>query len=265
MLPPVGYNVKIIGNTTIIGATILSDAGNVSIQGGTNGQYLTTNGSGTLSWTTGSGGGSNTLAGLHDVSITESPSINGYALTYSNVAAAWVASPISTLPPLYDISAGVPSLANCIVINGGGAYTVTTTESPGLAINTTSSINGNQNLFGYSHPAPLTTPYRVATYLQWKSFGGSNDGNAAVFFGYIDTANKYSVTLFNNSPKIFAGARYSNANTAVSSLATFEPISSGYLSNYTTTIWGIQTNNANPISLTIRCYDSNGLTRTFPV
>ena len=222
LLPPLGYNVTIVGNTIITGITTFGTVGNISIQGGSNGQVLTTNGAGGLSWTTGSGGGgSSTLAGLTDVSITEGPSINGYALTYSNVHTAWIASPISTLPPLYDLSAGVPSLANCTVINGSNAYIISTTESPNLAINTTTVSNGNLNLFGYSYPAPVTTPYRVAALLQWKSFGGSNDGNASVFFGYIDTVGKYSIILFNNSPQIFAGAQFSNSNTSGSSLAIY--------------------------------------------
>ena len=194
----------------------------------------------------------------------------------------------------------MPALSNCVVINGNNAYTVTTSESPGLAINTISSISGNQNLFGYSHTAPMTAPYRVAALLQWTSFGGSNDGNSAVFFGYIDTSGKYSVTLFNNSPQIFAGSRYLNSNTLSNTLATYsmeswpelawfglrndganihyemssdgvnfvslaqESLGSAFLVNYTNIIWGFQTNNTNPISLTLRCYDPNGLTRAFP-
>ncbi len=42
---------------TVVGVTNLGDVGNVSIIGGSNGQVLTTNGSGNLSWTTVSGGG----------------------------------------------------------------------------------------------------------------------------------------------------------------------------------------------------------------
>ena len=43
-----------------------------------------------------------------------------------------------------------------------------------------------------------------------------------------------------------------------------ESLGSAYLANYTNTIWGFQTNNINPMTLTLRCYDPNGLTRTFP-
>lgn len=50
-------SVGTLSTLTVSGTTNLGDVGNITITGGTNGQVLTTNGSGTLSWSTSSGGG----------------------------------------------------------------------------------------------------------------------------------------------------------------------------------------------------------------
>jgi len=67
-------------------AVSLGAVGNVSITGGTNGQYLQTNGSGVLTWATVSGGGSVALDDLTDVTITSPTS--GQVLKYNG--SAWV-------------------------------------------------------------------------------------------------------------------------------------------------------------------------------
>jgi hypothetical protein len=59
------YNLSSTGLSSLTTLTVsatsnLGGVGNVRITGGSNGQVLTTNGSGNLSWTTGSGGGGNT-------------------------------------------------------------------------------------------------------------------------------------------------------------------------------------------------------------
>jgi plastocyanin len=67
---------------TFSGTVTLGAVGNVSITGGTTGQVLSTNGSGTLSWTTvSSGGGATNLDGLSDVAITSIAS--GQILLYT--------------------------------------------------------------------------------------------------------------------------------------------------------------------------------------
>jgi hypothetical protein len=52
-------NVTVTGNASFIGTTTLGSNANVRITGGSNGQVLSTNGSGVLSWITPTGGGGN--------------------------------------------------------------------------------------------------------------------------------------------------------------------------------------------------------------
>jgi hypothetical protein len=64
--------VNIATTLNVAGVSNLGAVGNVIITGGSNGQVLTTNGSGNLSWTTVSGGSSNISNGTSNVSISTS-------------------------------------------------------------------------------------------------------------------------------------------------------------------------------------------------
>jgi hypothetical protein len=57
-----GANLTVPGNLTIQTTANLGAVGNITITGGSNGQALTTNGSGVLTWTTPSGGGAPVIA-----------------------------------------------------------------------------------------------------------------------------------------------------------------------------------------------------------
>jgi hypothetical protein len=57
---------------------------------GSNGQFLTTDASGNLSWATISTGGS-TLSSLTDVTVTEGSSIDKYMLRFDNTSGKWIA------------------------------------------------------------------------------------------------------------------------------------------------------------------------------
>jgi plastocyanin len=74
---------------TFTGTVTLGAVGDVSITGGTTGQILTTNGSGTLSWTTASSPGATAFTGLSDVSSADLTIDDIYlqAITRLNVTA----------------------------------------------------------------------------------------------------------------------------------------------------------------------------------
>ena len=77
-----------LANLTVTRLAQLGDIGNVHINGGTNGQVISTDGTGNLSWVTGSGGGgSSTLSGLTDVTI--SSAANNQILSYDSTSSKW--------------------------------------------------------------------------------------------------------------------------------------------------------------------------------
>ena len=57
LLPPLGHNILVRGNLVISGTSNLGVVSNIVILGGSNGQVLSTNGNGFISWTTATGGG----------------------------------------------------------------------------------------------------------------------------------------------------------------------------------------------------------------
>lgn len=75
-----GTNIKTVNGTSVLGSGDISTT-ELPSQSGQSGKFLTTNGT-TVSWATVGGGGSSTLAGLSDVTLT-SPS-DGQVLTYDN-------------------------------------------------------------------------------------------------------------------------------------------------------------------------------------
>jgi hypothetical protein len=206
--------------------------------------------------------------------------------TGSTGSASTVTGPTGpvSLQPLYDLSAGVPSLSSFTEINGNGStYNVIVNESAGLAINIQTQTNGSGYIFGYKHLAPVTTPYRVAVYLQYAEIGsGPGSVNCGIYFGYTDANGRFTIIYFRNDPQIFI-AKYDSVTNYNSSIITYpmavwgdnvwlvnfivlaqELISSSFLIDHNNTIWGFETNSGAILTVTLRCYDPNALTRTFP-
>ena len=150
--------------------------GTVVIQGdfwplghGTSGQVLTTDGTGTLSWT--SAGGVSTLDGLSDVTIT-SPS-NGQILSYDTGTSSWInsAAPSAGIASLYDDPS--PQLSAFLDVNNQYISTSITNGNVFLAGDGTGTvvIQGNFWPSGYGTSGQVLTTDGTGT-LSWSSAGG---------------------------------------------------------------------------------------------
>lgn len=194
---------------------------------------------------------------------------------------------------LYDISAGVPALSSMTAVNISGTNVVT--EASGKAINlyAAAPVTG---LSGYTLPAPGTTPYRVRLLFQLDSSDASHDlvvgwsdgtkiealwvrDYANDFHWYVYDWTTYLATdasltsgaLSTGSTNIWIGLRndgtdvyfeISSDGVNFMTLGTVT-ISTSYLADYSKIFWG-HVCGAQEAQMTLRCYDVNGLTATFP-
>jgi hypothetical protein len=95
-------NITSVGTLTSVavsGVTNLNSVGNVIITGGTNGQVLTTDGSGSLSWTTVSGGGGS-YANSNVATYLASGTVSTNITTTANVSGAYILGNGSSLSSL---------------------------------------------------------------------------------------------------------------------------------------------------------------------
>jgi len=144
------------GNLTVTGTSNLNNVSNVIIAGGSNGQVLTTNGSGNLSWT------SVNVSGFSNGTSSGSiPTANG------------------------NINFSVGGNSNVVVVTGTGANITGT-----LAVTGTSNLNavGNVIITGGSNGQVLTT--NGAGNLSWTTvIGSGNSFSNGTSNGSIPTAN----------------------------------------------------------------------------
>lgn len=104
-------SVGTLTSLTVSGTSNLGAIGNVTVTGGTNGQYLTTNGSGTLSWTT--------PLTTSIVSGTTQTAVQNYRYVLSNTSATTVTLPSSpTLGDTVYIVVANDLLTNIVARNG---------------------------------------------------------------------------------------------------------------------------------------------------
>jgi hypothetical protein len=194
---------------------------------------------------------------------------------------------------LYDLTAGVPPLASFSNVNVASPYV--TTDFSLQAISVYNPDSDSNNISGYSLAAPAT-PYRVAIYLQRIS----GDGNHWLLAGFTD-GTKFVVTVAQDSGSLYVYTAnsnlYSSFNTAeftgtlpsppedlwfgmrddgtnvyyeisrdsVNFITLHSEIKSeGFLSNYNSVFWGQSIGSSSGSQVTLRCYDPNGLTRSFP-
>jgi hypothetical protein len=235
--------------------------------------------------------------------ITGASGTNGSTGPTGSSGITGATGPGGTIPPLYDLSAGVPLLSTMTAIN---LSSVTATNSSGLAINLYSATDITGGLFGYTLASPGTTPYRVRALFQsfsltstslWMNFGwgdGAGKFVTTLITGTVASSNLYIWTWASASTsggalsgsttrdltpnfvhEIWLGLQYDGTNVSWE----ISPDGVNFVTLYTATLaslsasladtskifWGAyDQGTAAPFTMTLRCYDVNGLTATFP-
>jgi len=156
-----------LGSLTVSGATVhsgttnLGAVGNITITGGTSGQYLSTNGAGGLSWATVTSGG-----GGASVTISDSAPVS------SSAGNLWWDSSVGNLAIYYVDTAGgqwvdavssyvFPSTVNNLIISTATQATSTTTGA--LVVTGGAGIGGNLYVGGGAASTSTTTGALVVT------------------------------------------------------------------------------------------------------
>jgi hypothetical protein len=166
----------------------LGSNANVTITGGSNGQFLTTNGSGTLSWTTGSGGGSygdsnvvTLLGSFGSNSISTTGNVTAKYLINSvqaGITAAGSAQGNATvlgntinIVTTVTLGTGVilpsPVAGMTIYITNTSANSLLVYPAVGNAINSLGTNNS------FSQPAAATLHYIASSTSQWYTVGAT--------------------------------------------------------------------------------------------
>jgi hypothetical protein len=196
----------VTGNTTLSGANVtLGAVANLHITGGTVGQYLQTDGSGTLSWATvSSGSGSNISNGNSNVNI---PSANGNV----NISAVGNANVVvitgtgANITGTLNVS-GTATLGNISTSGSGGNITGANVVSANIFTATANITAGNANLGNAV----------ISNYFIGSLYGTANLAT------YATTAN--AVAGANVSGQVgnalVAGTVYTNAQPNITSVGT---------------------------------------------
>ena len=137
-----GSGVTIQGGLAVNGLLALAGPGNLAIYGGSNGQVLTTNGSGILSWTTPSGGGGISDA-PNDGTAYARKSLGWAHLTHTDIT-DWTA----TLAP-YALATSVPIASSTLPLASGvAAVGTSTTYARADHVHPTTAMGDNRILNG---------------------------------------------------------------------------------------------------------------------
>jgi len=196
----VGGNIYTGGNLYVNGASDLGIVSNVHITGGTTGQYLTTDGSGGLSWTTGSSGG--TPGGSNtQVQFNDAGSFGGVAnLTFDKTTNTLSATNIT------GNGAGLTSLTGANV-TGQVPYAAVANSVAG------SNVSGAVGLATYATTANAVAGANVSGQVSFAA-----TANAVAVANVSGIGNIATVNLTGSSSNVLYGngvfAAVANANSA---------------------------------------------------
>lgn len=208
-----GPNTVQLGNSAIssvnTSGTIKAGAVTYPNTDGTNGQVLTTNGSGTASWTTPSGATTNSLtfnnSGSGDASGTTFNGAAAKTISYNSIGASPLAGS-SSLTTLGTITTGTWSATTIAVANGGTGATTAVGARTNLGATTVGS-----NFFTLNNPSAIAFP-RInadntistldATAFRSAIGAGTSSTNGTVISVGLSLPNIFSVT---GSPITTAG------------------------------------------------------------
>ena len=143
-------NGVVTGLNTTSSSANLGPVGNITITGGSNGQVLTTNGSGALSWTTAAGGGNSTPAGSNT------------QVQYNNAG-----SLAGTTGLTYDVTTDATTIGNLIMNDFQ--------ESVAANVNTGTSITPDFN-------AATIFRYTANNNFTFNGFTNATAGKTAIVF-----------------------------------------------------------------------------------
>ena len=199
--------------------------------------------------------------------------------------------------PLYDISAGIPTLTS---VNTSAAGLTASVAAGKAAFLATNGASGTVQA-GYYAATPGSTPYRVAILTQMSSNAGSSgwtqvgfqdssgkqvcfilnyntNGTSVLvysFSAYNSLGSSLKSTTLNFTRDVWVGLRNDGTNLyfeisldGVNFFTIYQNTIAGlasYLSDTNYIFWGIYCgNNDGPILQTLRCWDPAGLSRSFP-
>jgi len=173
------------GSLTVYGTTNLNTVSNVTITGGTNGQVLTTNGHGQLSWTTVSGGGGGSLniignnweplqdnwnfgLGVPGSGFTVFDSTSSYT---SEVVLPWPVTFLgNTYTSVFVCYSDLPSLLLGLSFGSAPTGNLSTIGNPAvgapmitLSIDNTGFFNVDHQSYGYYYGSDSAGTFRVGT------------------------------------------------------------------------------------------------------
>ena len=175
-----------VNNFVATSTANLGAIGNVTITGGSNGQYLTTNGSGVLSWTTGSGNG-NSYGDSNVVTLLSSYGSNSISTTgnvtakylinsvTANVTAAGSNSNTATaLTSTINIVTTIPSGSGVKLPNAVAGMTIYITARDANSLTVYPSSGAiNSAAANFIQPANSTIHYIASSSTQWYTVGAS--------------------------------------------------------------------------------------------
>jgi len=230
---------------SVNGLFAINSLGNFYLPGGTSGQFLSTNGSGILSWATPAGGGGGIAEAPNDGTAYARKSLAWAHLTHTDIT-DWTA----TLAP-YALTANVPVASTTTPLADGVAAIGTSAAFargdhvhplPPQAMNDNRLINGDMRIAqrGASGTAIGYTVDRwayfasAAGFLQWSQGSGAG---APLAFGF-----SYWLGLLSSSAHTIAAGDYSTIG---------QPIEADMVSDFA---WG--TASAQPVTLSFLVYSS---------
>jgi hypothetical protein len=233
-----GTGVTIQGGLAVNGTLALASPNNLSIYGGTAGQFLSTNGSGILSWATPAGGGGGIADAPNDGTAYARKSAAWAHLTHTDIT-DWTA----TLAP-YALTANVPVASSTTpLMNGTAAVGTGTTWARADHVHPVdTSRYAASNPSGYQTAAQVTAAIPVASTTAPLINGTAAAGSSAAWsrgdhVHPVDTS-RYAAS----NPSGFQTAAQVTA-----SLANYLPLAGGHLTGSLT----VSTASVNALSLTI--------------
>jgi hypothetical protein len=210
---------------TVTGTTVLPDVSDVSIQGGTNGYVLQTDGAGNLSWTaqTGGGGGNGSPGGSNtQIQFNDAGSFGGNTgFTFNKTAGALAVAKVDTAEVYHlngvvvenaDLTHGATA-ALVLPSNGNTTVPAQVTNTYGNVQITTGVNSGSLKNFIFDNTGNLTTPGNISV------AGNANIGNIGTA-GTVTATGNVGGGNINSAGNVSATGNVIGGNIVTNGLVT---------------------------------------------